>query len=385
MSKAEQPELTRLTVELLSAFVANNAVPSSELPGLIETTRAALAGNTKETGEAVPHHIPAVSVKDSLSSNDHIVSLIDGRPYKALKRHLASNGLTPEQYKARYNLPADYPLVAPSYSDHRRKVAKAMGLGGKAEAGRAARKTAEAVKAPTEAAPANPKALTAAMAAAEAPGSKQPAARKRAVKAKKAGAGNAAAETRTSKKKSAAPAKGATLPPAAKSRRPDMGTAVAMPAAKPARKLALLKGLMAEAIQGNSDSTNAVASPVSAEPKPSGTGSAPGAAEASPTTTEKLVTRAKANPARKMAHPKSAAAAPLQAEATASRLLAVAGPSSNKTPGVKSDSLTAETSSSAAASPVTRTRRERKARPGIKGGSNEGVKLSPAAAKSSDT
>ena len=146
MTEAEQPELARLTVELLSAFVANNTIDSSELPGLIEATRAALAGGVVAPGVPVPQYIPAVSVEESLASRDHIVSLIDGKPYRALKRHLTNNGLTPEEYKARYNLPADYPLVAPSYSEHRRKVAKAMGLGGQAGAAAPATKAAKAVK-----------------------------------------------------------------------------------------------------------------------------------------------------------------------------------------------------------------------------------------------
>jgi predicted transcriptional regulator len=131
MSETQQPELARLTVELLRAYVSNNIVPSNELADLIETTRAALAGEAQAPNDAAPQHIAAVSVEDSLASPDHIVSLIDGKPYKTLKRHLGNNGLTPEEYKARYKLPADYPLVAPSYSEKRRKVAKNMGLGGR--------------------------------------------------------------------------------------------------------------------------------------------------------------------------------------------------------------------------------------------------------------
>lgn len=130
MSEAEQPELARLTVELLSAYVANNTVPKEELAGLIESTRAALSGVSSDLRIA-KDHTPAVSIQDSLASPEHIVSLIDGKPYKTLKRHLGNNGLTADEYKARYNLPADYPLVAPSYSEHRRRVAKDMGLGGR--------------------------------------------------------------------------------------------------------------------------------------------------------------------------------------------------------------------------------------------------------------
>ncbi|MGO4170435.1 MucR family transcriptional regulator [Novosphingobium sp. YAF33] len=140
MSEAEQPELARLTVELLSAYVANNTVQKDELAGLIETTRAALSGVSNDRRVA-KDHTPAVSIEDSLASPEHIVSLIDGKPYKTLKRHLGNNGLTADEYKARYKLPADYPLVAPSYSAHRRKVAKNMGLGGRPASSTSAKAT----------------------------------------------------------------------------------------------------------------------------------------------------------------------------------------------------------------------------------------------------
>ncbi|MBO9724139.1 MAG: MucR family transcriptional regulator [Novosphingobium sp.] len=131
MSETEQPELARLTVELLCAYVANNTVPSESLAALIETTRAALAGEPSVPVVPMPEYKPAVTIEASLASPEHIVSLIDGKPYKTLKRHLSNNGLTPAEYRARYDLAADYPLVAPSYSEKRRSVAKKMGLGGR--------------------------------------------------------------------------------------------------------------------------------------------------------------------------------------------------------------------------------------------------------------
>ena len=70
-------------------------------------------------------------MKASLASRDHILSLIDGKPYKSLKRHLSTRGLSPDDYRARYNLPATYPMVAPGYSEERRKVAKQLCLGRK--------------------------------------------------------------------------------------------------------------------------------------------------------------------------------------------------------------------------------------------------------------
>lgn len=140
MSEADKPDLTALTVQLLSSYVANNAVPNDALADLIRTTKAALAEDGKV--EAVPEAtvVPAVSAKASLASKDHIVSMIDGKPYKTLKRHLSGHGLTPEDYRARFKLPADYPMVAPNYSEQRRRVAKELGLG---------RKKGDTVSAPT--------------------------------------------------------------------------------------------------------------------------------------------------------------------------------------------------------------------------------------------
>jgi predicted transcriptional regulator len=133
MDNTQQQDLTELTVELLSAFVANNSVRSDDLPGLIASTHAALSGLASASTEAVAAaneaHPPAVTARKSLSNRDFIISLIDGKPYKSLKRHLTGHGLTPQEYRARYNLPATYPMVAPGYSDARREVAKRLGLG----------------------------------------------------------------------------------------------------------------------------------------------------------------------------------------------------------------------------------------------------------------
>jgi predicted transcriptional regulator len=129
MADSEQPDLTTLTVQLLSAYFANNSVPSNEIAALIDTTRTALAGKTEPDLPALPEYVPAVTVRKSLSSRDQILSMIDGKPYKTLKRHLAGHGLTPAEYRSRYNLPADYPIVAPGYSEQRREVARKLGLG----------------------------------------------------------------------------------------------------------------------------------------------------------------------------------------------------------------------------------------------------------------
>ncbi len=133
MAEIEQADLTTLTVELLSAFVSNNTIDSGDLAGLIQSTHTALAGINAPTPvqPPAPEYEPAVTVRKSLGSRDHILSLIDGKPYKTLKRHISGHGLTPAEYRERYKLPADYPMVAPSYSEHRREVAQRLGLGRK--------------------------------------------------------------------------------------------------------------------------------------------------------------------------------------------------------------------------------------------------------------
>lgn len=135
MESTQQQDLTELTVELLSAFVANNNVRSDDLPALIASTHAALSGLTGPSAEPAnggsETHQPAVTARKSLANRDFILSLIDGKPYKSLKRHLTGHGLTPDEYRSRYNLPSSYPMVAPGYSDARREVAKRLGLGRK--------------------------------------------------------------------------------------------------------------------------------------------------------------------------------------------------------------------------------------------------------------
>ena len=129
MADTEQPDFTAMTVQLLSAYFSNNQVPAGDIAGIIEATRGALERKADVEVPAAPEHVPAVSIRKSLSSREHIISMLDGKPYKTLKRHLAVNGLTPAEYRERYNLPRDYPLVAPAYSEQRRTVAQKLGLG----------------------------------------------------------------------------------------------------------------------------------------------------------------------------------------------------------------------------------------------------------------
>ena len=151
MADTEQTDITTLAVQLLSAYVANNKVESADLAVLIQSTRAALVDEPVATQAAPVEHVPAVSIRKSLASKDHLISLIDGKPYKTLKRHLTTHGLTAEEYRARYGLPKSYPVVAPAYAEMRREVAQRNGLGQRpvtAKAAKAAPAANEAVPAP---------------------------------------------------------------------------------------------------------------------------------------------------------------------------------------------------------------------------------------------
>ncbi len=126
----DQPNYLDKTADIVTAFVSKNAVPSTELPQLIQAVHASLAGLGQPVGDtAAEVKTPAVSVKKSVT-HDHIICLEDGRKFKSLKRHLRTKyGMTPEDYRAKWNLPKDYPMVAPSYSASRSTLAKEMGLG----------------------------------------------------------------------------------------------------------------------------------------------------------------------------------------------------------------------------------------------------------------
>lgn len=132
MAEPSSEDILDLTTEIVSAFAGSNAVPASDLPTLIRDIHATLNALSREEPEDTePEYKPAVSVRKSIASRDHIISLIDGKPYRALKRHLAAHGLTPAEYRARFKLPGDYPMIAPGYSEERSAAAKARGLGRK--------------------------------------------------------------------------------------------------------------------------------------------------------------------------------------------------------------------------------------------------------------
>jgi len=132
MSESEKQNLVELTAEVVSAYIANNPIPASELPSLIvqiHQTMTGLATGQAETQEEPQK--PAVNPRRSVH-DDYIICLEDGKKFKSLKRHLMTHyGLTPDEYRAKWNLPADYPMVAPNYAAARSALAKKMGLGRK--------------------------------------------------------------------------------------------------------------------------------------------------------------------------------------------------------------------------------------------------------------
>ena len=123
--------LITLTSDIVAAHVSNNSVSADELPSLITNIYGALAGLGQSAPVVEEKLEPAVSVRSSVKP-DFIVCLEDGKKLKMLKRHLMTHySLTPEQYRQRWSLPADYPMVAPNYAAKRRELAKKIGLGRK--------------------------------------------------------------------------------------------------------------------------------------------------------------------------------------------------------------------------------------------------------------
>jgi predicted transcriptional regulator len=126
-----QSETLEMTAEVVAAFVSNNPLPKGELPALIQTIHDALTGLSVGVENAAPKEEPkqpGVSIRKSVTP-EYLICLEDGNKFKSLKRHLGTHGLTPDQYRAKWNLPADYPTVAPNYAAARSALAKAIGLG----------------------------------------------------------------------------------------------------------------------------------------------------------------------------------------------------------------------------------------------------------------
>jgi predicted transcriptional regulator len=134
-----------LTADVVAAFVGNNSVAVADLPGLIKTVHAALSGAEAPASVAVEEVVKPTTAQIRKSiTPDALISFIDNRPYKTLKRHLTTQGLTIAEYKARFGLPNDYPTTAPAYSEARSAMAKALGLG---QGGRKAKAPAKTTKA----------------------------------------------------------------------------------------------------------------------------------------------------------------------------------------------------------------------------------------------
>ena len=159
--QAQQPEFIDLAADIVSAYVSKNNVPVAELPGLIAAVHASLSGLGQPAATSVEDHkVTAAQIRKSVTP-DAIISFIDGKPYKSLKRHLTSNGTSPDEYRQKYGLPRDYPMVAATYAAQRSELAKSLGLGqlrrDRAAAKKAAEKRAEpdpVVTAPVDAKPA---------------------------------------------------------------------------------------------------------------------------------------------------------------------------------------------------------------------------------------
>ena len=119
-----------LTAEIVSAYVSNNTVPAGEIPSLINQIHAALTRVSGKSGDSLAEPLrPAISVKKSITP-EFIVCLEDGKKFKSLKRHLRTQyNMTPEQYREKWSLGTDYPMVAPNYAAARSQLAKQMGLG----------------------------------------------------------------------------------------------------------------------------------------------------------------------------------------------------------------------------------------------------------------
>ena len=134
MDEANRADLVELTAEIISAYVSNNTVVASDLPAIIGDVHEALSKASLRIGPTEREELrPAVALKKSVTP-DYIVCLEDGKKFKSLKRHLRTHyNLSPEEYREKWNLPHDYPMVAPNYAAARSQLAKQMGLGTRRE------------------------------------------------------------------------------------------------------------------------------------------------------------------------------------------------------------------------------------------------------------
>jgi len=128
-NEAAEDTLLTLTADIVAAHVSNNSVAVNDLPNLIQNVHGALSGISSASSAPEPKPEPKVSIRSSVKP-DYIVCLEDGKKLKMLKRHLMTHyNMTPEQYRQKWGLSADYPMVAPNYAEQRRTLAKSIGLG----------------------------------------------------------------------------------------------------------------------------------------------------------------------------------------------------------------------------------------------------------------
>lgn len=128
--------LLEMTSDITAAMLSNNTVPTDQLPALIASVYTALAGLGQAPQEQSAAEKPtgAVTARKSLADPNALISMIDGKPYSSLKRHIAGHGYTPESYRETFGLKPEYPMIAPGYSERRRDIAMKLGLGRKAVA-----------------------------------------------------------------------------------------------------------------------------------------------------------------------------------------------------------------------------------------------------------
>jgi predicted transcriptional regulator len=126
----QESDLREITATIVAAYVGNNAVARADLPEVVKSVAGALSGLSEPKAPEQQPLVPPVSVKKSITP-DYLISMEDGKQYKSLKRHLSVRGLTPEEYRQKWGLPADYPMVAANYAAARSALAKSMGLGRK--------------------------------------------------------------------------------------------------------------------------------------------------------------------------------------------------------------------------------------------------------------
>jgi len=127
--QTNRDDLLALTTEIVSAYLSNNTVSATDIPGIIDQVFKSLAHVGSDSPAAADRPQPAVPIKRSVTP-DYIICLEDGKKLKMLKRHLkTAYGMSPEEYRERWGLPADYPMVAPNYAEQRSKLAKDIGLG----------------------------------------------------------------------------------------------------------------------------------------------------------------------------------------------------------------------------------------------------------------